>query len=236
MTTKPKVNRFRTRRDAPSYVAGDAGDAGAAATDAAGADASGTRQDGAQPANTDIDAIRREALSGQQLRMARRVARKHGLSPGSDLDAVRLLRLRGIDPFVQNPIRALVARGDDDAGGRGAVALPRTEPATTDAKQATEASPAARRAALLAEPAVARARPREAGSEVPLGGQIGFGEKIARPLGGHGEAAPVRPVAQEDVPRLTGEGRGKIKILGRHLVPSPSPRRGPCVAGPRGLM
>jgi capsular polysaccharide transport system permease protein len=149
MTTKPKVNRFRTRRDAPSYVAGDAGDAGAAATDAAGADASGTRQDGAQPANTDIDAIRREALSGQQLRMARRVARKHGLSPGSDLDAVRLLRLRGIDPFVQNPIRALVARGDDDAGGRGAVALPRTEPATTDAQQATEASPAARRAAEI---------------------------------------------------------------------------------------
>jgi hypothetical protein len=131
---KLRVNRFRTRRDAPSHVAGDAG---AADTDAAGADASETWQDGALAANTDIDAIRREAFSGQQLRMAQRLARKHGLSPGSDLDAVRLLRVRGIDPFVQNPIRAPVARGDD-AGVRGAVALPRTEPATGDAPQATE--------------------------------------------------------------------------------------------------
>ena len=35
----------------------------------------------------DIDAIRREGLTGRQLRMARRVAQKHGLAPTSDFDA-----------------------------------------------------------------------------------------------------------------------------------------------------
>lgn len=47
----------------------------------------------------EIAAIRREGLSGAQLRMARRVAQRHGLAPTSDHDAVRLLRRNGIDPF-----------------------------------------------------------------------------------------------------------------------------------------
>ena len=48
-----------------------------------------------QPYNValELDAIRREGLTGRQLRMARRVAQKHGLAPTSDFDAVRLLRL-----------------------------------------------------------------------------------------------------------------------------------------------
>ena len=46
-----------------------------------------------------IAEIRREGLTGRQLRMARRVAQKHGIAPTSDFDAVRLLRLQGIDPF-----------------------------------------------------------------------------------------------------------------------------------------
>lgn len=46
-----------------------------------------------------IAAIRREGLTGRQLRMARRLAQKQGLTPSSDFDAVRLLREQGIDPF-----------------------------------------------------------------------------------------------------------------------------------------
>jgi capsular polysaccharide transport system permease protein len=44
-------------------------------------------------------AIRDEGLTGRQLRMARRIAQKHGLDPNTDYEAVYLLRLKGIDPF-----------------------------------------------------------------------------------------------------------------------------------------
>lgn len=50
-------------------------------------------------ADAEIAAIRAEGLTGRQLRMARRIAQKHGLAPTSDFDAVRLLRARGLDPF-----------------------------------------------------------------------------------------------------------------------------------------
>ena len=50
-------------------------------------------------ATTAIAEIRREGLTGRQLRMARRLAQKQGLSPRSDFAAVRLLREQGIDPF-----------------------------------------------------------------------------------------------------------------------------------------
>ena len=51
-----------------------------------------------------IDAIKQENLSGQQLRMARKLAAKHGLDASSDLDAVRLLRDQGLDPFDTPPM------------------------------------------------------------------------------------------------------------------------------------
>ena len=47
----------------------------------------------------ELDEIRKEGLTGRQLRMARRVAQKHGLNVSSDFDAVRQLRARGVDPF-----------------------------------------------------------------------------------------------------------------------------------------
>ena len=87
---------------------------------------------GEMTADEDLDAIRKEGLTGRQLRMARRVAQKHGLAPTSDFDAVRLLRARGIDPFKranmlevlpQNSSKALAPTGDDGA------ALPQTVPA-----------------------------------------------------------------------------------------------------------
>lgn len=69
---------------------------------------SGLAQTAASATDTEIDAIRREGLTGRQLRMARRVAQKHGLAPTSDFDAVRLLRNRGIDPFERSTMLELV--------------------------------------------------------------------------------------------------------------------------------
>lgn len=60
-------------------------------------------------AETAIDAIRREGLTGRQLRLARRVAMRKGLPATSDFDAVRLLRAAGIDPFQRNSMLELVA-------------------------------------------------------------------------------------------------------------------------------
>ena len=80
----------------------------------------------------EIAAIRAEGLTGRQLRMARRIAQKNGLSPSSDFDAVRLLRARGIDPFASSSMLDLIvstARGNDDAPADRAA--PTNLPATT---------------------------------------------------------------------------------------------------------
>ncbi|MDZ4394851.1 MAG: capsule biosynthesis protein, partial [Cypionkella sp.] len=66
----------------------------------------------AADAPTTIDAIRQEGLTGRQLRMARRLAQKHGLPATSDFDAVRLLRNAGIDPFQANSVLELVSASD----------------------------------------------------------------------------------------------------------------------------
>ncbi len=69
-------------------------------------------QDGA--AAEDLDAIRREGLTGRQLRLARRMAQKHGLPATSDFDAVRLLRGAGIDPFQRSAVLELVSSDSDE--------------------------------------------------------------------------------------------------------------------------
>ena len=68
-------------------------------------------------AGTDLDAIRREGLTGRQLRLARRMAQKYGLPATSDFDAVRLLRQAGLDPFRANPVVEIVAEEDEPADG-----------------------------------------------------------------------------------------------------------------------
>ena len=68
----------------------------------------------------DIDAIRREGLTGRQLRMARRLAQKHGLPATSDFDAVRLLRKSGLDPFQKSTVLELVAGQDVEARAESA--------------------------------------------------------------------------------------------------------------------
>lgn len=68
--------------------------------------ASADTDPGSPPA--DLDAIRREGLTGRQLRLARRLAQKHDLPATSDFDAVRLLRNAGIDPFQRTNMLDLV--------------------------------------------------------------------------------------------------------------------------------
>ncbi len=83
---------------------------------------------GASDAGVDaeIAAIRREGLTGRQLRMARRVAQKHGMAAISDFDAVRLLRKAGIDPFQRATMLELVSPEGGDGPGGKPVQLPQT--------------------------------------------------------------------------------------------------------------
>ncbi len=64
----------------------------------------------------EIEAIKRENLTGRQLRIARREAQKRGIKATSDLDAVRLLRKAGIDPFKRSDMLELIAGGAQDGG------------------------------------------------------------------------------------------------------------------------
>lgn len=108
---------------------------------------------------TEIDAIRREGLTGRQLRMARRVAQKNGLAPTSDFDAVRLLRAEGIDPFQRTTMLDLVMPREEDEAQEeqtgaapdqlaqiGRVQLPQTMPSGNPFLPSTEVSPSQRRA------------------------------------------------------------------------------------------
>ena len=70
-----------------------------------------------QSAASDLDSIRREGLTGRQLRLARRMAQKYGLPATSDFDAVRLLRQAGLDPFRPNPVVEIVAEEEAAAAG-----------------------------------------------------------------------------------------------------------------------
>ena len=126
MTTKPKAKKYRIRRSAS--LAGPlnkpADDAKNAGDDDQGEVPFATSDDGfgdepyptARTAEADydpkviaeIEAIKAEGATGRQLRLARRVAQKRGLSAVSDYDAVRLLRERGIDPFKRSTMLSLV--------------------------------------------------------------------------------------------------------------------------------
>lgn len=175
MTTKPKARKFRIKRAAPALGSATPASERDASRDKPAPEAK-PREQAQKPApksgevasnqqvqseNT-IDAIRQEGLTGRQLRMARRVAQKHGLAPTSDFDAVRLLRAKGIDPFQRSNMLELVVPqagaeqhegGAPDAfanlparaGGAGRAQLPQTVPVKQQQLPSTEISPADRR-------------------------------------------------------------------------------------------
>lgn len=116
MTTPPKAARFRIRTGTVPAPGNRRSAASARAVDDGFGDEPfpTAEQDvlgpAAPTAEAEIEAIRAEALTGRQLRTARRVAMKHGIAAASDHDAVRLLRKRGIDPFKPAAILQLVER------------------------------------------------------------------------------------------------------------------------------
>lgn len=173
MTTKPKARKFRIRRNAPLSGTPDASaqDEAAPGTEAPAETARPQESAATEPpirgqsgevssaretaTSQDIDEIRKEGLTGRQLRMARRMAQKHGLAPVSDFDAVRLLRQKGIDPFQRTNILEVVAGGDGAATGKQAppakkrVQLPQTIPAEQQTLPSTDVSPSEQRAAEI---------------------------------------------------------------------------------------
>ena len=128
MTTKPKAKRFRIRRGQaqtkPDQTAQPPQDtpASAQSSQPEPSRAAPAPKQTPAPASSsasvaeEIDAVRKEGLTGRQLRMARRLAQKHGLAPTSDFDAVRLLRKQGIDPFQRANMLELVVADTADAG------------------------------------------------------------------------------------------------------------------------
>lgn len=143
MTTKPKGKKFRIRRGGSlaEPLKTTAAPGKAQASDADGSDLFENTEDGfgqeAYPTakkpseqspkeiEAELAAIKAEGLSGRQLRMARRVSQKHGLEPTSDLDAIRLLRLKGIDPFKRSSTLELVVA--DEKGSDSDKNLPSTK-------------------------------------------------------------------------------------------------------------
>jgi capsular polysaccharide transport system permease protein len=85
-------------------------------------------------ARDEIALIKQENLTGRQLRIARRLAQKHGLQTTSDLDAVRVLRNKGIDPFQSSNNMLKIAAGN--SGGPQA-----NLPATVRRSEVAEARP-----------------------------------------------------------------------------------------------
>ncbi|MGR3713001.1 MAG: capsule biosynthesis protein [Shimia sp.] len=177
MTTKPKAKKFRVRRsETPPAQPAAEGTAQPApqpaqqprpravslpnpgqptpqqpTTQAAPVNPAQPTPQGAEAA---IDAIKREGLTGRQLRMARRMAQKKNLAPTSDYDAVRLLREAGIDPFQRTNMLDLMPsdKAAKTPAKGGKVQLPQTMPMGKETLPSTETmSPAEMRALEIGE-------------------------------------------------------------------------------------
>ncbi len=145
MTTKPKARKYSWRRNRQGAGTPDA------RADAISRIRKATQSSGdpaAQKPSTDIDAIKREGLTGRQLRVARRLAQKNGLAAISDYDAVRLLRENGIDPFERANLLDLAAEkkhAEDLAKDKVTIQLPQTIKEIPQTLPGPELSPAQRR-------------------------------------------------------------------------------------------
>lgn len=161
-----------------------------------------------------ISAIRREGLTGRQLRIARRNAQKNKLPATSDFDAVRLLREAGIDPFGRSNMLSQVvqlntAQPDGSIPAPGSVQLPQTVPAAKTALPSTELSPAERRNLEIAEiqKGIAKRRRRKL---VALLGRLAFFVGLPTLITGyyfHAVATPMFATKSEFL-ILTSDGAG----------------------------
>ncbi len=113
MIIKPRAKKFRIRRSGPVSSDGDKPEQ-PIEDDGFGSERFPTAapDDVMGPddieAEGELNAIRREGLTGRQLRTARRVSQRNGIAATSDFDAVRQLRRAGIDPFQRANMLELV--------------------------------------------------------------------------------------------------------------------------------
>lgn len=123
--------RFGEAAKAPGNTASDntaAGPAGAAMPPPR------TGPAGAPPApepdslDAKIAAVRTENLTDRQLRMARRIAAMHEIEVNSDLEAVVLLRQRGIDPFHRTEVGKILSSEGTRTQTTAAANTPATVP------------------------------------------------------------------------------------------------------------
>ncbi|WP_235962646.1 capsule biosynthesis protein [Jannaschia marina] len=119
----PKALKYRTRPDGGFNRPGVTVPESAPATNRA--QLAAAANDSASPA-----APTGAAPTGRQLRMARRIAQKHGLKVKSDQEAVEALRGQGIDPFERSNMLQLVP-GQGQAAGAQVPAVSRPAPAPT---------------------------------------------------------------------------------------------------------
>jgi len=165
MTTKPKAKKYRIRRSGSLSAGPSAASSAAQTTQGTQGMVSGDVSDAREVATEgSIDDIRKEGLTGRQLRMARRVAQKHGLAPTSDFDAIRLLRAKGIDPFQRANVLELVpAEGQQPTQKQ--VQLPQTVPTGQANLPSTEVDTAGARAKeiIAIQRDIARRRRRKLG-------------------------------------------------------------------------
>lgn len=143
MTTKPKAKKFHVGRkgkpqsDAPAGTEHD--------VEVPDSEAGPVTEPNAKEMTIgqQIESIRHEGLTGRQLRMARRVAQKYGLTPASDFDAVRLLRNKGLDPFQRkNTLEIIGSKADPQ---------PQTKPAQRSGLPSTQVDTAGARAKAILE-------------------------------------------------------------------------------------
>ena len=88
--------------------------------------------DGQKP-ESDLDIIRQEGLTARQLRMAMRVAQKHGIRAGSAYEAVLALRKnRGRPVFRVRPCWNWCANDTAEDTSRALTTAPQTSPAIGD--------------------------------------------------------------------------------------------------------
>jgi len=142
---KPKARRFRIRQAVSSEI--EAPSELPSTDDGLGGNTYPKRSNGEDDAPKSVaeqlDDIRNEGLTGRQLRMARRVAQKQGLTANSDYDAIRLLRDAGIDPFKRSNMLELVVTEAETVEDQSAARKPQStsappsspEPAAIAAKQ-----------------------------------------------------------------------------------------------------
>ncbi|MFO6463855.1 capsule biosynthesis protein [Jannaschia sp. KMU-145] len=86
------------------------------------------------PAANDANPAEGAEPTGRQLRMARRIAQKHGIKVASDHEAVAALRARGIDPFERSNMLELVPGETSGDAAVPAIARPAPLPAEPSAQ------------------------------------------------------------------------------------------------------